>query len=274
MKDISQKVYEYLTTIPKGKVVTYSQIARHLDIPKASRAIGNILHANKDPIKYPCFKVVNRNGDLAKHFGNGIEVQKQRLINDGVEVIDYKVDLNKYQYKPELKDMSISELWYLFPIYLVPHKDSWLIQYKKEEKLLSNYLNNCPVLSINHIGSTSINNIYAKDIVDILIEIDDDNLLKYAKILSKYGYNIAYVEDDHINLNKGYTKDGFAPEVFHIHLKRKGDLKEVYFRDYMNAHPKKAKEYERVKLELAKKYRNNRNGYTEAKTPFIKRCKI
>lgn len=96
---MKEKVYNYLTLIPKGKVVTYKQIAIYLGNEKLSRVVGNILHVNPNPDKYPCFKVVNRNGKLAKNFGLGIEEQKRRLINDGIEVNDYQVDLNKYQWK-------------------------------------------------------------------------------------------------------------------------------------------------------------------------------
>lgn len=97
---MKQEVLNYLLLIPKGKVVTYGQIGEYLGNKKYARAIGNILHNNDDPIKYPCYKVVNSKGMLAKNFGDigGIETQKERLQNDGIEVIDYKVDLDKYQW--------------------------------------------------------------------------------------------------------------------------------------------------------------------------------
>lgn len=97
---MKNKVYEYLKSIPKGKVVTYGQIAEHLGNKKLSRVVGNILHVNPDPIKYPCYKVVNSKGKLSNNFGDGgIEVQKERLEQDGIEVFNYQVDLDKYQYK-------------------------------------------------------------------------------------------------------------------------------------------------------------------------------
>ena len=97
---ISDKVYYYLTTIPKGKVVTYGQIAQYLGNKHLARVVGNILHENPDPQFFPCYKVVNSQGKLTKNFADGgIEVQKLRLENDGIKVIDYKVDLTKYQYK-------------------------------------------------------------------------------------------------------------------------------------------------------------------------------
>ena len=95
---MKQKVYNFLKTIPKGKVTTYAQIAEHLGNKNLCRVVGNILHNNPDPIGYPCYKVVNSKGELSKNFGDGgIEVQKQRLEADGIEVIDYKVDLKKYK---------------------------------------------------------------------------------------------------------------------------------------------------------------------------------
>lgn len=97
---MKNKVYDFLKTIPKGKVVTYGQIAMFLGNKRLARVVGNILHKNPDPIGAPCFKVVNSKGLLSKSFGDGgIEVQKQRLVNDGVEVENYKVDLKKYQMK-------------------------------------------------------------------------------------------------------------------------------------------------------------------------------
>ncbi|MCX4302671.1 MAG: MGMT family protein [Clostridia bacterium] len=95
---MKQKVYNFLKTIPKGKVATYAQIAEYLGNKNLCRVVGNILHNNPDPIEYPCYKVVNSKGELSKNFGDGgIEIQKQRLVADGIEVIDYKVDLKRYK---------------------------------------------------------------------------------------------------------------------------------------------------------------------------------
>ena len=98
--EIKQQVYDYLTRIPRGKVVTYGMIAEHLGNPKMARAIGNILHANPDGEKYPCYKVVNSKGELAERYAfGGKEEQKRLLQNDGVCTSDDKVDLKKYLWK-------------------------------------------------------------------------------------------------------------------------------------------------------------------------------
>ncbi len=97
---LKQKVYNYLLTIPKGKVVTYKQIAEYLGNPKLSRVVGNILHKNPNEKKYPCYKVVNSKGNLSKNFAfGGIEKQKEKLETENIEVINYTVALKKYQYK-------------------------------------------------------------------------------------------------------------------------------------------------------------------------------
>lgn len=94
-----EKIYQYLTTIPKGKVVTYKQIATHLGNEKLARYVGNVLHVNKNPIKYPCYKVVNAKGELASNFAyGGLDGQRERLKKDNIVVIGNKVDLTKYQW--------------------------------------------------------------------------------------------------------------------------------------------------------------------------------
>lgn len=95
---MKEKVYEFLRKIPKGKVVTYGQIAEYLGNKKLVRAVGNILHKNPDEHKYHCYKVVDSKGNLSKHYAfGGIERQKEKLEKDGIEVSNYKVNLNKYK---------------------------------------------------------------------------------------------------------------------------------------------------------------------------------
>ena len=99
--DYMEAVLEYLTMIPDGKVVTYGQIAEWMGNKGLSRIVGNILHVNPDPVRYPCFRVVNHQGKLTGRFAfGGINVQKEMLEADGIEVSDdYKVDLEKYQWR-------------------------------------------------------------------------------------------------------------------------------------------------------------------------------
>lgn len=94
-----QIVYEYLIAIPNGKVVTYGQIAEFLGNKNFARIVGNILHENPDGDKYPCYKVVNAKGNLAKNYAfGGVGCQKMRLEADGVIIKNNKVDLKVYQW--------------------------------------------------------------------------------------------------------------------------------------------------------------------------------
>lgn len=63
---MKEEVYEFLKTIPKGKVVTYGQIAEYLENKKLARVVGNILHNNPNEDKYSCYKVVDSKGNLSK----------------------------------------------------------------------------------------------------------------------------------------------------------------------------------------------------------------
>ena len=99
---MKQRVYDFLRTIPKGKVVTYSQIAAYLGDKRLARAVGNALHQNPDPERYPCYKVVNAQGKLSEHFAfGGLEGQKSRLEQDGIEVKNGAVCLETYQWKTQ-----------------------------------------------------------------------------------------------------------------------------------------------------------------------------
>ena len=70
---------------------------------------------------------------------------------------------------------------------------------------------------------------------------------------------------------KGYTDSGFADRVFHIHVRNPGQNDELYFRDYLIAHPETAVEYAKLKRSLFKDYEHDRDGYTAAKGEFIRR---
>ncbi len=172
--------------------------------------------------------------------------------------------------RKELSEMSCQELWELFPIFLVAHSDKWNLYYNEIENFLKCKLSECPVERISHIGSTAVSKIWAKDIVDVLVEVSKDSDLEHtAKEMEKNGFLRMSTEKKRISFNRGYTKEGFAEKVFHVHLRYAGDNDELYFRDYLNDHPQIAKEYETMKLQLWKKFEHDRDAYTNAKTEFI-----
>ncbi|WP_455485472.1 GrpB family protein, partial [Gemella sp.] len=83
-------------------------------------------------------------------------------------------------------------------------------------------------------------------------------------------WELRWKEEDRAFLVKGYGHDGFLDKVYHLHVRKKGDIEEVKFRDVLIENPKLAKQYESLKLKLEVKYKYDREGYTEGKTKFIK----
>lgn len=168
-----------------------------------------------------------------------------------------------------LQDMTLEELWELFPIVLTPHNPLWAIWAKEEMQLLSDLLSSYDPI-INHIGSTAIKGIQAKPIIDILVELPNGIEWNPIKdVMEANGYICMSESNSRISFNKGYTPTGYADKVFHIHFHRIGDNDEILFRDYLIAHPEAANEYELFKQSLLPKFKNDRDGYTKAKSKFI-----
>ena len=94
----TKRIYEAVKKIPKGKVATYADVAELAGDRKMARAVGNALHKNPDPSTIPCHRVVNSKGELAGEYAfGGAWKQAQILESEGVEIIDGKVNLEKYR---------------------------------------------------------------------------------------------------------------------------------------------------------------------------------
>ncbi len=169
----------------------------------------------------------------------------------------------------KLSEMTLEELWQLFPIVLTEHQACWTDWYAEEEAVLRRLLGPAPVL--NHIDSTAIEGIWAKPIIDILIELSDTTALAAAgSRLKAAGYLCMSDSGGRMDFNKGYTPEGFGERIFHLHLRLLGDNDELYFRDWLNARPDAAKEYEALKLGLWKRYEHDRDEYTRQKAAFVR----
>lgn len=170
-----------------------------------------------------------------------------------------------------VEDMTLEELWQLFPVILSPHdprRSEWAAE---EIFFLKNILGPLAV-RISHIGSTAIPGIMAKPIVDILVETgDSDNFPEIKTKITGAGHLTMNESTRRMSFTRGYTPSGYAEKVFHVHVHVAGDNDEIYFRDYLVAHPEIAREYEALKLSLWKLYEHDRDSYTEAKTGFV-RC--
>ena len=170
-----------------------------------------------------------------------------------------------------LEDMSLEELWQLFPIFLEEHNKNWAAWYQEESRRIQSFLPANQLYEMYHIGSTSIEGIWAKPIIDLLLEVPrSEDMGSIKRELLEHGYLLMSESEGRMSFNKGYTLQGFAERVFHLHLRYHGDHDELYFRDYLQDHPTVAKDYEQLKLTLWKKYEHNRDAYTAAKTDFIR----
>ena len=99
-KNYFENVYDLVRKVPKGKVVTYGEIARALGNPRMARQVGWALHVNPKPLVIPCHRVVNRFGELSPAFAfGGKNRQTELLREEGVAVMDGKVDLKKYHFE-------------------------------------------------------------------------------------------------------------------------------------------------------------------------------
>ena len=93
----TKRIYEAVKKIPRGRVATYGQIAMLAGNKNMCRAVGNALHKNPNPDDIPCYRVVNSKGELSGEFAfGGIGAQQKLLEADGIEVVNGKVDLQKF----------------------------------------------------------------------------------------------------------------------------------------------------------------------------------
>ncbi len=156
-------------------------------------------------------------------------------------------------------------------IEVVPYNPRWPILFEEEADRIASIFGH-EVVAIQHIGSTAIPNISAKSIIDVLVEvhnierIDDFNeTLHQLGYLPKGEFGIAgrrfIIRGDEIN------------RTHHIHIFQTGhpDIgRHLNFRDYMIAHTEEARDYSRLKEELARKCATDIESYMTGKDEFIK----
>lgn len=154
---------------------------------------------------------------------------------------------------------------------IAPYSLKWKEAYKQEEKLLYDLLGETAI-DIQHVGSTSIEGLDSKPIIDIAVGVKSlDDVDKFRNLLEVNGYQFrdnAGVEG-RIMFAKG--SEDLRTHYLHIEVIN-GELWEnhIYFRDYLRLNKKTVEEYSRLKKELAVKHTNDRGLYTNAKNEFIK----
>jgi GrpB-like predicted nucleotidyltransferase (UPF0157 family) len=125
-------------------------------------------------------------------------------------------------------------------------------------------------LRIDHIGSTAVPGLAAKPVIDIQISVADfEPLEAFKQPLEWLGY---VYRADNPERTKRYFREPPGRRRTHVHVRRAGSFSEQWallFRDYLRAHPETVAEYEAVKRRLARRFRDDRHGYTNAKGPFL-----
>ncbi|HEX3920446.1 MAG TPA: GrpB family protein [Caulobacteraceae bacterium] len=125
-------------------------------------------------------------------------------------------------------------------------------------------------LRIDHIGSTSVEGLAAKPIVDIQVSIAEfEPMDALVQAMAAAGY---VWRADNPELTKRYFRETAGAKRCHVHIRLAGAWNEQWallFRDYLRTHPAAAADYEAVKRALAAEHAHDRHTYTEAKADFL-----
>src|SRR5262245_40721859 len=161
---------------------------------------------------------------------------------------------------------------------MVPYDPRWPELFRLEKEHLLACLPSDLVRRVEHFGSTAVPGLWAKPIVDILVEVRDlgETRTRIAPILEAQGYEYFWRPtrgDDGPPFYGWFIKrDATGRRTHHIHMVE-GTFREhwdrLLFRDYLIAHPEVALRYQQLKLELASRHSEDRLAYTHGKTRFI-----
>jgi GrpB-like predicted nucleotidyltransferase (UPF0157 family) len=154
---------------------------------------------------------------------------------------------------------------------VVPHNPTWHEVFAEASQHIANALGE-RVVAIHHIGSTAIANIYAKPIIDLLVEVDDIAAVdQYSQAMQRLGYEA--LGEYGIPGRRYFRKDNSdGIRTHHVHAFQVGDdqvARHLAFRDYMKAHPEVAQQYSQLKRTLAAQYPTDIDAYMDGKDEFI-----
>lgn len=153
---------------------------------------------------------------------------------------------------------------------VVPYDTKWPELFQYEADLLRTLLTE-EVIDIFHIGSTSIPNMHAKPIIDVLVEVKKiQQIDAYNEQLTKNGY-IPKGEYG-IPGRRFFIKGTVLHRTHHIHMFQTGDQeieRHLTFRDYLKIHPVEADQYAMLKQKLAQQYPTNIEKYIKGKHDLI-----
>ena len=150
------------------------------------------------------------------------------------------------------------------------YNPQWKDEFLKEEKILKKALEGFDV-QIEHVGSTSIVGCSAKPVVDIAVGVPS---LEYGKSLIPILENLGWIHRGGVDFGVRWflTKGHGEVETHFIHIEDVNSRiwqNHIVFRDYLNSHPEKVKEYSQMKELSEVEFAENREGYTKKKGPYI-----
>jgi GrpB-like predicted nucleotidyltransferase (UPF0157 family) len=155
------------------------------------------------------------------------------------------------------------------PVLVVPYDLNWPNEFARLGGTLRQTLGDV-ALRIDHIGSTSIPGLDAKPVIDVQISVTSLEPVDIFRLpLEEVGFQW---RANNPELTKRYFRELPGARRTHIHVRRAGSWSEQFallFRDYLRVHPEDARAYAQLKYALAEQYRNDREQYTDAKSPFI-----
>jgi len=154
-------------------------------------------------------------------------------------------------------------------VIIVPYDLQWPVLFSKRAVALRQALGTT-ALRIDHIGSTAVPGMAAKPIIDVQVSVASLEPVEPFRLpLEGLGYVFRSANPE---LTKRYFREKPGDRRIHIHVRRAGSWSEQFallFRDYMRSHPDEASRYGEVKRGLAKRYGDDRYGYTGGKAPYL-----
>lgn len=149
---------------------------------------------------------------------------------------------------------------------------NWEEEFEYEKKRIVDVIGD-KIVGIEHIGSTSIKDLEAKPIIDIIVGVQGmDEVANLVIPLSEIEYE--YVHKPDFKERSFFRKGLWGQGTCHLHICEMNSnewVEKLLFRDYVRLHPDVANEYASLKKELASKYKFDRPTYTKKKEPFIKK---
>lgn len=168
--------------------------------------------------------------------------------------------------------MSSNSSHHPIQVEVVPPDPSWREEFESESQQLASVMGD-NLVAIHHIGSTAIPGIYAKPVIDLLIEVKDIHQTDaQSEAIAQMGYEVL---GEYGLPGRRYFRKYRSPGIrtHHVHTYETGSseiTRHLAFRDYAIAHPEVAQQYSHLKRELAQQYPQDIEAYMDGKDGFIK----